>query len=360
MTSPTRDYIWHSEEQAKKFIGDYFTQDKKVLLIGAVGFDPRTFSVYKELHAQAPKILDPKFILEVRELGSATLKTSADNNLQKLETLLGQPPDLYRIPIFAEDRAVIGGREIVKFVKNNLKLDQYTDIVIDISAMSRGIFFPLVLCLREAIAAIGADQSLHVFVIDHPELDYSYLPQYEENPDYMHGFDGGVLRIGEGKQIKLWMPQLAPSRVSVYESLYAFINPTDVCPVMPFPGIKAKRVDELASEFQASMESWSTELHNIFLAAESDPLDMYHTVLRVHNNREELFKGLYNTFTVLSPLGAKVSTIGSMLAAMDLGLPVAYVETAGYQSLHVLPTSDDNGKLVHVWIDGPVYPLDII
>jgi hypothetical protein len=355
MSHKHRDYIWHSQNDASVFIKGYF-DNKKILFIGSVGFDPRTFKIFQELQLTAKDNIKPIFILEVRELVSEPLKASAAANLGHLKTLLGDKLDLHPINIFAEDdRAVIGGRSIVEFAQR-LDLNSCSEIIIDISAMSRGVFFPLVLCLRKMIEAQGAGQSLHVFVIDHPELDYSYLPQYEDRPDYMHGFDGGVKKVGTGDQIKLWLPQLTPKRGSIYEALYSFISPTDVCPVLPFPGISAKRVDELAYEYRDEMQTWNTELQNMFLASESHPLDLYNTVHRIHISREELFRDIYNTFTVLSPLGTKVSTIGGMLAAMDLDLPVAYVETAGYQSLSDLPSSDNDGKLVHVWVDGPVYP----
>lgn len=354
MSHKYRDYIWHLEDEASGFIEEYFTADKKVLFIGSIGFDPRTFKIYQELNKSAADSVYPVFIREERELVSEPLKASADANFEYLSKLLGHKLDLHRIAIFADDRAVVGGRRIAEFARS-IDLSTYTDIVIDISSMSRGIFFPLILCLRQLIEAQATGQSLHVFVIDHPELDYSYLPQYEDRPDYMHGFDGGVQKVGTGNSIKLWLPQLAPQRKPIYESLYAFINPTDVCPILPFPGTKAKRVDDLAFEYQEQMATWNTELQNIFLASESDPLDLYHTVQRVHNSRKNLFKDIYNTFTVLSPLGTKVSTIGGMLAAMDLELPVAYVETAGYHCQSELPASDDGGRLVHVWVDGPVY-----
>lgn len=355
MSAPNRNYIWHCDSEASTFISQYFTTSQRVLFIGAIGFDPRTFQTLKELRGGGCKSITPVFIQEERSLGSEVLKEAAAANLNEAATVIGQDVEIRPIPIFADDRAVVGGRRIVDFARTILP-GEYTDVVIDISAMSRGIFFPLIRCLRNMIQESDSAISLHVFVIDHPELDYSYVPQYEDRATYMHGFDGGVQQIGRGHSIRLWLPQLVTKRPHVYDSLYSLINPTDVCPVLPFPGVDPKRVDALVYEYREQvLDVWSTELQNIVLAGESDPLDLYHTVRRVHLAREKLLGGEFSTFTVLSPMGAKVSTIGGLLAAMDLNLPVAYVETAGYSSSLFQGPMKTSGTLVHVWVDGPVY-----
>lgn len=347
-----REYIWHSDDEAGDFLTAYFDASKRVLFIGSIGFDPRTFWIFNTLKDNVAASIEPVFIMEERSLVSEALKRASEANESRLKVMLGTEVNVTNIPIFTEDRALIGGRKIVEFALN-LPIADYTDIVIDIGAMSRGIFFPLVRCLRERIQLEELDTSLHLLVIDHPELDYSVKPDYEDRASYMHGFDGGVQRIGNGDQMRLWVPQLAADRRAVYDSLFSLVKPSDVCPVLPFPGINAKMVDELAAEYHEQiLDSWNTELQNIFLAAESDPLDLYHTVFRLNNSRKALFEGIYSTITVLSPLGTKVSTIGGLLAAMDLDLPVAYVETSGYNSTSPML---EGGKLVHVWVDGPIY-----
>lgn len=353
MNSQTRDYIWHSNQEAEAFISGYFNADKNTLFIGSVGFDPRTFRIFKVFKETTQTSLVPIFTMEQRVMSSEPLAAIALTNFDQLSTILGTTPDVKNIQIFAEDRALIGGRRIVEMA-SKLDIKSHTDIVIDISAMSRGIFFPLVRFLRERIKLEASYVSLHLLVVDHPRLDYSYLPEYEDKAAFMHGFDGGVQRVGVEETMRLWVPQLASGRAQVYDQIFAMVKPSDVCPVLPFPGVEAKMVDELASEYRTQiLDAWNTDLNNIVLAAESDPLDLYHTMIRVDKARKSVFAGILPTITVLSPLGTKVSTIGGLLAAMDLDLPVAYVETSGYNPTQEPP--DGGGELVHVWVDGPVY-----
>lgn len=351
------DYIWHANSDAAKFIDDYFSRSGKILYIGSIGFDPRTLTTYRRLKESAGDKVTPFFLLEERKEGSADLKDRAWKREQSLPDELGFQPKICRVPIFAEDGAPIGGTELIRVARAEIpEIADFSDIVIDICAMSRGIFFPLTRYFREIIRASGKSISLHILVVDQPAVDYSYSPDYYDSAGWMRGFDGGAGQLSKNnKAVKLWMPQLMSQRKTVYETLYKFVNPQDVCPVLPFPGIKAKMVDELVIEYSEHITStWDTALQNIVLAAESDPLDMYHTVVRVDAARKKIFE---NTFTILSPMGSKVSTIGGLLAAMDLNLPVAYVETLGYSENKCQETLElsNEERLVHVWVDGPIY-----
>lgn len=349
-----RDYIWHANSEAEEFLKDYFPS-KRILFIGSIGFDPRTLVTFDALKKIASDIC-PIFLQEVRKGGSRDLRQRAQKTEQCLNERLGFTPKVIQFPVFASDGAPIGGIELIKAIQTIEGVSDNTDIVIDICAMSRGIFFPLVKYFRDFIQQNGLAISLHILVVDQPSLDYRYKPQYHDRASYMKGFTGNAGRRGVPSTVKLWLPQLMSSRAGVYDTLYRFLRPDDVCPVLPFPGIKPKMVDELVVEYRTHISSWEIGLQNIVLASESDPLDMYDAVIRTHNARLKIFP---DQLTILSPLGTKVSTIGGLLAAMDSDLPVAYVETIGYYEEDLasdIPVEVVNKeRLVHVWVDGPIY-----
>lgn len=351
-----RKYIWHGNDESHQFLKDYFPT-KNILFIGSIGFDPRTLVTFEKLRAITTKI-DPVFFEEDRKGVSASLKARAKKTSKELGQKLNNAPTPIKIPIFADvDGAAIGGIELIKAVRKHIKnIETYSDVIIDVSAMSRGIFFPLVRYFRQFIKEHNLDTSLHILVVDDPSQDYSYKHLYDDKAGWMKGFDANAGLKSLPTSSKLWLPQLMSNRKSMYEKLFNFIHPNDVCPVLPFPGIKPKMVDELVIEYRELLSNWETSLQNIVLASESDPLDLYDAVIRVHKARQRI---CHPHVTVLSPMGTKVSTIGGLLAAMDENLPVAYVETLGYHeqantSVQNLPTTE---KLVHVWVDGPIYPV---
>ena len=59
---------------------------------------------------------------------------------------------------------------------------------------------------------------------------------------------------------------------------------------------------------------------------------------------------------VLSPLGSKVMALGSLMAALERGLPVAYLESIGYELGSSVPREIDQTNLIHLWLEGDVYP----
>src|SRR5271157_6335283 len=104
-------------------------------------------------------------IREERPNAEAELCKRAEQNLRELLRFV---PDARVIPlnIFAMDNAVIGGREAVKAVAQ-IPLSDFTDVVVDKSALSRGVTFPVIKFLLQSCRL----QNVHVFVIDEPVTD---------------------------------------------------------------------------------------------------------------------------------------------------------------------------------------------
>ena len=59
---------------------------------------------------------------------------------------------------------------------------------------------------------------------------------------------------------------------------------------------------------------------------------------------------------VLSPLGSKVMALGALMAALERDLPVAHLEPIGYEFEASVPERIDRPDLIHVWLEGEVYP----
>jgi hypothetical protein len=79
----------------------------------------------------------------------------------------------------------------------------------------------------------------------------------------------------------------------------------------------------------------------------------------MHGAREQAFAGAkQNALTVLSPAGWRIGSLGMLLAAMDLELPILYVETIGYSSDSEIPTEAIQAspdRLWHIWLSGHPY-----
>ena len=101
---------------------------------------------------------------------------------------------------------------------------------------------------------------------------------------------------------------------------------------------------------------WSIDERNIVYTNEGDPLDLYRTILTLDDLRKPVFAGTGGSMLVLSPLGSKVMALGALMAALERDLPVAYLESIGYDFKSSIPTAIDQPKLIHLWLEGDVYP----
>lgn len=85
-------------------------------------------------------------------------------------------------------------------------------------------------------------------------------------------------------------------------------------------------------------------------ASENDPLDIYRTVVRLNNQRNEVFT-LDGSLVILSPVGSKAVAIGSLMAALECDLSIRYLEAENF-TVKEQPPPPASTSIVHVWLSG--------
>jgi hypothetical protein len=350
--------ISHTGQEAEDFIACYFAQpDRKVVLIAGAGFDPRTTVVAKLLASVLGDRMRAFLLRENRPNPDHTLLERAEANIVELLKLI-PAYEMKHIEIFGSDGAVIGGRNVVNEL-SKYPLSDVTDIVVDASAFSIGTSYPLVGYLVQCIERKRLTANLHLFVAHDPALDSQIKSTPSDTPSYVHGFKGRSTLDQAAGAAKLWLPQLASGRRGALNRLHTFVAPDDTCPILPFPASEPRLGDRLTVEFLTELEeSWSVDSRDIVFAAEEDPLDLYRTILRLDELRRPVFAEAGGSMLILSPLGSKVMALGALMAALEMDLPVAYLESLSYELDASVPNSgsDDKTGLLHIWLEGDVYP----
>lgn len=354
-----KPYRWdpcveHRAEEAKKFFSQYYNEkNRKVLLIAGAGFDPRS-TAFADLIAPSAANFRAFLIREERPTAPSTLVVRADQNAAKLSTIF-QAHRIVSLSIFTSDNAVVGGTNAIKALAEE-SLSEFTDVVVDMSALSIGTSFPIVRYLVEQIVLGVAPRNLHIVVAHDPNLDDAVKAITSDIPDFIRGFRGGYGLDATATAAKLWLPQLSKGRRAVLSKLFDLIRPHDTCPVLPFPSGSPRLGDELVEEYLTEIESaWSVDARNIVYAAEDDPLDLYRTVLQLDDLRQRVFQESGGSLLVLSPSG-KIMALGALMAALERDLPVAYVEAIGYSLDESAPLTVLAPDFVHVWLEGDAYP----
>jgi hypothetical protein len=360
--------VSHGDADAEAFIRDYFgSEDRVCLLVAGAGFDPRSALIPKLLAGAAGGSsgrLKAMFIREQRPNPGADLVRRGDEHAALLNTIVPNS-EIIGVEVLAEsDRAVVGGQRIISAMRSRSveALAGVTDVVLDISALSIGIAFPLASYFVAASESVGPKLNVHLMTASHPQLDDAITGISSDVVDPIRGFSGEIDFEASATEPKIWLPHLSKNRNSALQLILDSLEgPVDVCPVLPLSQRYPTAGDQLIAEFENELdEEWEVDPRNLVYAIEDDPLDLYRTISAIHRRTQNVFKQLAKPHLVLSPSGNKVLAIGALMAALEHNLAVRYVESVGYEVDWEKVSVADSGtsRLVHVWLQGEPYVED--
>lgn len=345
--------VAHGEGASEEFLSNFFADKaRRAVIIAGAGFDPRSTHATEILSSVLTDRLRGVFLREQRSAGQNALSSMGDENAKRLTDLVSRSR-IAPFPVFSTDNATVGGRRAIDTLRSEIWSD-VTDIVVDMSALSVGVAFPLVKFLLEV--ARKHRRNLHVVVTDDPSLDEEIDGISSEKAETLFGFKGEFGLHDTSDVTILWLPQLTARRRRALGRIHATLTEeqeVDVCPLLPFPARDPRRGDKLIEVFQEEFESvWRVDARDLIYVDERKPVDLYRSVLDIDDARRRVFRKLGGSQTVLSPFGSKVQSLGALMAALERDFPVMYVETLAYTST---PSAGSGGELVHVWLYGEAY-----
>lgn len=350
-------FMTNKGRECDVFFRDYLTEDRRVLFIGTLGFN--------DLCLEFPLFLasNPNtrflFLVEERPEVSEILKAIAARNKDILVSEIGADRVQFQaVAIVADDTANVAGRNAVRACRGALSGD-FTDMVVDASSMSRGVCFPIVKQIFELSKATGAlsGRGAHIVMAGRSQPSVRATQMSSDAPQYIHGFQGDMGTDQLDSAIKLWIPQLSEGATASLSRIHRTLRPHETCPILPFPSGDPRRGDLLLREFRAPiLNDWEVNLLDVIYAHEADPTDVCETITRIHSGRAEAFSRSTTdpARTILSPAGTRIGSVGMLLAALRLDLPVIYEESIGYNSnLTTIPELPDDPPEYrwHVWLN---------
>lgn len=338
----------HYEEGVRQFLAEYLpSSGRKCLLIAAAGFDPRCLEMPKLFKAVGGPV-ELKLLREMRTTEDKALVASAEGHIAALAKDWGRL-DPIGIDIFSADNHVIAGNSIVKQVRK-IDITAYSDVFIDVSAMSIGVSFPLAKLLWKEIEGKKSKTELHVIVAAARDPGDRIKTEYNDRPGHPKGFDADGHLVGKTPLAVLWLPQLAYGLRDPLDRIFREVNANQTCPILPFPTSDSHDGDKLMFEYADEFETtWLVDQRDIVYADGHDPHDLYRSLCRVHQARQEIFDG--RSQLVISPFGSKALAVGAMMAAMDHDLRIDYLEAVKYECDDLTKLAVGDTKLVHIWLN---------
>jgi hypothetical protein len=296
-------------------------------------------------------------------------KEKASLNLEALQQVLKEKVHLIEVNLNeseAESNYTVQGRQVADYLSTYSKLSSYTDIVVDISALPRSIYFPMI---NQLIKLCGK-QNLHVIVAENSGLDLTIKAnELEESANYMFSFSGEMQLIALNDLPVVWFPVIGEGKTAQLERIYRTIkdntkNPKtiEICPILPFPAKNPRRVDNLIAEYhRLLLEGFEVEPRNIIYADEKNPFDIYRQIIDAAKLYDEALKPVGGCRKVVSVLSSKLLSLGALIAANEGKMAVAYV---GAQSYTINDSSElvqnlESDTLHEVWLLGEPYDNEV-
>lgn len=352
--------VSHGHDDVDEFVNGHLLTAKRVLFIGTVGIEHT--SVYFPYALRNAANVDFRFLVENRIGTDLVIKALGDRHRAWLEkNLPATKCGFADVEIISNDGATVAGRNAVKTTLAWFNA-QYSDIVVDSSGMSRGVCFPLLLQAISAGEKTGAN--VHLLMASNDDPTVKLVVQSNDRADWMHGFQENMDLDGTDSVVALWMPQLSEDSRRQAEVMYQRLTTScrvaEVCPIVPFPARDPRRGDMLLFEY---VDVFKSDMGgaglSVVYAHEADPMDVFHSIIRTESARREVFAATNcQAVTVLSPSGWRLGSLGMVLAAITMKLPLLYVEAISYTSASDMPEEVDVPKADrkwHIWITGTPY-----
>jgi hypothetical protein len=350
--------VTHHRDDTTTFIRAYFAEPgRRVLIIAAAGFDPRSAQVTADI-SQVASDCRGIFIREERPKPHPTLIQRAEANVLTLQQAVPDS-DIVFVEIFdRDDSAVVGAKRLTRALDPLLeKGESPTDIVLDVSALSIGISFPLVKFIDGRCGGANSKINVHVFAAEDVELDTGIVPTHADQAMYIPGFSEGARLDVNAATTRLWIPQLVANRQTALRRIHDFVAAEETCPILPYPAKRLRRADELLEAFLSELtDAWGVDPRNYLYASEREPLDLYRILLKLDDARKRVYQRHGGSMIILSPVGSKILALGAMLAALERDFPVAYLESVSYELKAIGPPQPVSPwPVVHVWLSGAAY-----
>ncbi len=343
---------------------------RSVCFIMGHGFDPRmNLGLSRVLNAY------PNHDYRVEVLKFSEGPNSPSNRYAKLveenATELGRLTDKRAhvhprdVTMWSPDGRRVGSRSAANIFQRPDELKDYTDVIVDVSSLPRGIFYPLLaklLYLAERQEGRKNRLNLFAFVAENSEMDARIVDEgLDEEADYVDLFRSD--RMASALHPKVWVPILGESQPLQLRRIHDLVNPDEICPVLPSPSREPRRADTLVAEYHGLLfDQMRVEPQNFIYASERNPFEVYRQVCRSIQQYHQVLKSLGGCRAVISSVSSKLLSVGGLLAAYELkraklDIAIAHIESQGYSIINeeTMQGLVQNSSLFALWLSGECY-----
>jgi hypothetical protein len=352
------------------FTAHFNGSPRKVRFILGRGFDPRMLSGLSLLRRVCPSLALDVVLLTYEEgdqSPSRVYDSAVQANMVTLtELVLADAVSTRSINMFSAERRRTTSRSAEGLFKNAAEFEGISDIIVDISALPRSVFLPIVAKLLHIIDGQTAPRmNLFLLADENPTVDSLILEEgLDEEADYIHTFRGDAERESAASKPRVWFPLLGENQGTQLQRIYDLVRPSEVCPLLPAPSLNPRRGDDLILEHRALLfDSLRVDPRNFLYASETNPFEVYRQLVQAINHYSRSLEPLGGSNAIVSALSSKLLSIGALLAAYELKragsrVAIAHIEAHGHRvavDMAELTRLAGNGVIHGLWLAGECY-----
>jgi hypothetical protein len=230
---------------------------RKVLFLVGRGFDARATAVPGRIVGLGKVGTLHGWILRYRngqpETPNAQKRIGA--NVAAFEKIFGAGLTEIEIKMRGAGNSNVTSRNTRTAVSRRDELAQYTDVIVDISAMPRTVALTaiaqLIALLDEIAQKDGPSVNLHVVVAESVSADRGHTSgSLSDTVTSLVGFSGQLTSESSANVPRVWFPVLGEGQGARLERIRAELDPDEICPTIPFPSRDPRRGDRLIEEYR--------------------------------------------------------------------------------------------------------------
>ncbi|MEK9940391.1 MAG: hypothetical protein VW548_05435, partial [Methylotenera sp.] len=266
-----KQYVYRRGNEVPELWDSLFRKRKpKLLYIAGQGFDVRVIKVMEKFLSTLKDVgseieVAKLLMVEVNgyELSGELIKQTKANG-EKLEDMFCSIGSISKLSIGVPeglDDDVTESQMLTAGVRNVIsQIDQYTDIILDVSSLPRVIYLSLLVGILgklipdknkpDALYAQGIN--FQVLVGEDPNLD-GLIKSEDPSNEFIniYGFSCALNLESTRHWTIVWFPILGENRSSQLEKIISekIQGDAEICPVLPHPSKNPRRADSLLLEY---------------------------------------------------------------------------------------------------------------
>lgn len=341
---------------------------RKLLFIVGRGFDARATTVPRRILGLGQVAALHGWILCYRngQPDSPNAQQKIDTNAAAFATIFGSGLTEIEIKMRGSGNSHVTSRNTRAAVNRQQELAQFTDVIVDVSAMPRTIgltaIAQLIALFDELSQNNGPSINLHVVVAESVASDGHHTSaSLSDTVTSLVGFSGQLTAESTINLPRVWFPVLGEGQSARLERIRSELDPDEICPIIPFPSRDPRRGDRLIEEYRLLLfDDFRVEPSNILYASEYNPFEAYRQIYGAIKRYRDSLSDLGGCKVFVSPLSSKLLSVGTLLACYDhransggpdkVNVGIPYVESATYSE--PADMVDVDIEVYSLWIRG--------